>query len=353
MSPQLQKSIPPDVMLANSVPRWALDLLCLDRPPAEGESLVIGRDTFVFDRGVLRNQALLHDANRQVQDTFGYKWNRRDTFESETVRAANRSWLVDRYGDMSEAAWIVQADCAPIVLDAGCGAAFSALELFAHVFDRIRYFGIDISNAIDVARDRVRAVGAREPAFMQSDLARLPIRPGSVDAIFSEGALHHTPSPEASLKELVRLLRPGGLFMFYVYRKKGPIREFTDDFLRERLRDVPPDEAWQRLEPLTRLGKLLGDLDIEIELPESIELLGIPAGRISLHRLFYWHVMKLYYRKEYTLDEMNHVNFDWYTPHYAHRQTPEQVRAWCAESGLSIEREVVELPGITILARRN
>jgi hypothetical protein len=165
--------------------------------------------------------------------------------------------------------------------------------------------------------------------------------------------LHHTPSPEESLKALAQLLRPGGVFMFYVYRKKGPIREFTDDFVRERLRDVPPEEAWRRLEPLTTLGKVLGDLNIEIEIPKTIDLLDIPAGRINLQRLFYWHVMKLYYRQEYNLDEMNHVNFDWYTPLYAHRQTPDQVRAWCADNGLIIEREVVEPPGITILARRN
>ena len=30
-----------------------------------------------------------------------------------------------------------------------------------------------------------------------------------------------------------RHLKPGGRILFYVYRKKGPIREFTDDYVRE------------------------------------------------------------------------------------------------------------------------
>lgn len=339
-------------MTSQDFPAWALDAAGLAEPPAEGQPVNIGDDQFVFEGGILRNSAFLAEKNRQVQDTFGYKWKRRDTFESAAVRDMNRAWLVDRYGDMSKADWIVKASRPPVVLDAGCGAAFSAVELFGPVFDRIRYLGVDISEAVDVARERVREAGGRESAFMQSDLYRLPLRDNSVDAIFSEGVLHHTPSTERALKGLVRFLKPGGLYMFYVYRKKGPIREFTDDYIRGLLKDMRPEEAWAHLHPLTKLGKILGDLDIEIDVPEDIDLLEIPAGRINLQRFFYWHVAKLFYRPDYTLDEMNHVNFDWYTPQYAHRQTAEEVRRWCEESGLRIEREIVELPGITVLARK-
>jgi hypothetical protein len=49
---------------------------------------------------------------------------------------------------------------------------------------------------------------------------------------------------------------------------------------------------------------------------------------------------------------MNHINFDWYAPTNAHRQTPEQVRLWCAQAGLDIEREIVEEAGITVIARK-
>ena len=51
------------------------------------------------------------------------------------------------------------------------------------------------------------------------------------------------------------------------------------------------EDAWDVM-PLTKLGITLGDLDIEVDIPEEIELLEIPAGRINIQRLFYWHVFR-------------------------------------------------------------
>jgi len=107
------------------------------------------------------------------------------------------------------------------------------------------------------------------------------------------------------------------------------------------------------MESLTQLGISLGELDAQIDISKPIDLLGIPAGRIAVQRLFYWHVAKMFYRPDLTLDEMNHINFDWYAPTNARRQSPEEVRTWCAECGLHIEREVIEEAGITIIARKD
>ena len=104
--------------------------------------------------------------------------------------------------------------------------------------------------------------------------------------------------------------------------------------------------------PLSRLGRALGELNVTVDVPEAVELLGIPAGRIDLQRLFYYHVCKAFYRPEMTLDELNHINFDWFAPRNAHRQTPKQVLGWCSELGLAIERERVEPSGITVIARK-
>ena len=58
----------------------------------------------------------------------------------------------------------------------------------------------------------------------------------------------------------------------------------------------------------------------------------------------------MYYRPEYSLDEMNHVNFDWFTPAYAHRQSVEEVSTWCADAGLRIDHINEEDAGITVFA---
>jgi hypothetical protein len=49
---------------------------------------------------------------------------------------------------------------------------------------------------------------------------------------------------------------------------------------------------------------------------------------------------------------MNHVNFDWFAPKNAHRQTAEEVRSWCDALNLTIEHERLEEAGITIIARK-
>jgi arsenite methyltransferase len=61
---------------------------------------------------------------------------------------------------------------------------------------------------------------------------------------------------------------------------------------------------------------------------------------------------KAYYRPELSLEEMNHINFDWYAPRNAFRQTPDEVRAWCCRAGLEIERDTMEEAGITVIARK-
>lgn len=300
--------------------------------------------------GILRATELASAAQDQTSGTFGYKWAKRETFEGEPAKFL-QSWLAEKYGNVTQATWFFANNSNPILLDAGCGAAMSGLALFEPVLDRIRYLGVDVSTAVDVAKARFTERGL-DAAFIQADLNRIPLPENSVDLIFSEGVLHHTDSTRAALAALTRHLKPGGRIMFYVYRRKGPIREFTDDYVREKLQSMTPDQAWDAVMPLSKLGRALGELNIELDVPEAVDLLDIPAGRINLQRLFYWHVFKAFYRPEMSLDEMNHINFDWFAPKNAHRQSVEEVRAWCNELGLSIKLERAEEAGITIIAQK-
>jgi SAM-dependent methyltransferase len=335
---------------AAAPPEWLTALLGVSSL-AEGASFETGGRTFVVRGGIPRSQTARSAQQDHTSATFGFKWNRRESFDSAASRARMREWLVQRYGDVARASWICEHGDRPLLLDAGCGAAWSSLELFGPVLPRVRYLGVDLSDAVEMARERFDERGL-QGCFMQADLNELPLLPGSVDLIFAEGVLHHMPSTEKALKLLALLLKPRGRFLFYVYRRKGPLREFTDDYVRAQLQQLSPTDAWRALEPLTRLGVALGELDEEIDIAEPIEVLGIPAGRLTIQRLFYWHVAKTFYRPDLTFEEMHHINFDWYTPVHAHRQSPDDVRRWCAEACLSIEREVVEDAGITVVARR-
>jgi len=267
------------------------------------------------------------------------------------MRSNLLQWLRQRYGDVAaEDCWNSYGE-QPLLLDAGCGAASPIIELFGDRLSQFRYLGVDISKSVDVAKLRF-AEGGFPGAFMQADMTKIPLPHGSVDVIFSEGALHHTDSTENALSSLSHLLKVGGRLLFYVYRKKGAIREFSDDYIRNRLQQMNQQDAWNAMLPLTQLGKILGDLDVEIEIPNDIDILQIPAGKINLQRLIYWHFCKMYFRPELVMNEMNLINFDWFAPTNAHRHTPEEVRSWCERLGLQIERQVVEESGITVVARK-
>jgi arsenite methyltransferase len=330
---------------------WISDILG-GAPPAEGESVTRHGRTLVGRDGLTRDLELSDAGQKQTGETFAFKWAQRDTYASSTINEAHAAWLNSRYGGRSVLDYLGAQAGAPLVLDAGAGAGFTAKLLFRNEFDRIRYVGADVSNAIDIARETIGTT-ASESFFLQGDLMRLPFAEGSFDIVVSEGVMHHTPSTREALLALAKLVRRDGIFAFYVYAKKAPIREFTDDFIRAQLSGLVPAQAWKALEPLTRLGIALGELKTQVEVPEDVPLLGIKKGPIDVQRLFYWAICKAYYRPEFSFDEMNHINFDWFTPTYSHRQTPEQVTEWCQEAGLLIEHMNVEDAGITAIARRS
>jgi SAM-dependent methyltransferase len=337
------------IAVSETGPDWFASLLGGPLPPEGGEMVARGR-AMTMSRGILRVHNVMSDAQKQTGEAFSYKWGKRDTFEGEVINHVRR-WAFERYGDVARAPWFHEGGDRPILLDAGCGAALTAMVLFDGAFDRMRYLGADLSDAVDVAKVRCGERGF--PAeFLQADLIDLPLPDNAVDLIFSEGVLHHTDDTAMALSRLVRHLKPGGRIMFYVYRRKGPIREFSDDYIRAQLQQMTPEQGWAAMMPLTRLGKILGDLNIQIDVPEPIDLLEIPAGRIDLQRLFYWHVFKAFYQPALTIDQMNHLNFDWYAPKNARRHTVEEVRDWCERLSLVIEREHVEEAGITIIGQK-
>ncbi|MCS6980529.1 MAG: class I SAM-dependent methyltransferase [Flavobacteriales bacterium] len=336
-----------------AVPEWALNLLDCGDIAENATFITKSGEQFIVKGQILRQKAHYSPDQSQTRDAFSFKWGLRNTFDSEASLHRMRTWLFERYGHPSQYPWL--SDSAggekPLILDAGCGAGMSGFEYFTPVWPHIRYVGVDISTAVDVAFQRALERGL-EGLFIQADLQSVPLPQGSVDVIFSEGVLHHTDSTRQAFLALLPLLKKGGYFMFYVYKKKGPIREFTDDYIRGQLQGKTPDEAWKALEPLTRLGIELGKLQVALSVPEPVEILEIPSGTFDLQRFIYWPVAKMFYREDLSFDEMNHINFDWYFPKNAHRHTPEEVRQWCVDSGLVIEHENIQDSGITIVARK-
>jgi SAM-dependent methyltransferase len=284
----------------------------------------------------------------QTGSSFGFKWRQRASYDSPQMRAQSQAWLIARYGFASAAAMCASLSQRRRVLDAGCGSGYSTSLWMSPTWTGPAWLGVDLSSAIDVAQERLGSIPNTH--FVQADLMQLPFEENSFDAIVSEGVLHHTPSTELALKSLVAVLEPGGEIMFYMYRRKGPVREFTDDYIRDIVSPLEPEKAWAMLRSLTKLGQALAELRAEVEVPEDIPYLGIQAGRYDVQRLIYWHFAKMFWNGAFSFEENNHVNFDWYHPRYAHRQSEDEVRRWCAELSLSITHVDVQESGITVRA---
>ncbi len=305
-------------------------------------------DTYAITNGIPRFVLTDDQGQKQTEKSFGYKWQQRDTYDSDQVQAAGQKWLVKRYGFGGVEEMRDFFSGRKRILDAGCGGGYSAALWMNKSWSKAEWVGADISAAIDVAQDRLGRATSKH--FVQADVLQLPFCEASFDTVFSEGVLHHTPSTERALKSAVSVLQEGGEAMFYVYCKKGPIREFTDDYIRGLVAPLDPQDAWEKLRPLTRLAQSLAELHQEIEVPEDIPYLGIKAGRYDVQRLLYWNFAKMFWNESLSFEENHHINFDWYHPRYSHRQTEEEVRRWCDEAKLSITHFDVEESGFTVRA---
>lgn len=316
-----------------------------------GGALVAGDARYPIVDGIPRFVRTEDTGQRQTADSFGYKWARVESYDDGPMAERLRAWQLERYG-LNSATEVRDAFAAhELVLDAGCGSGVSS-SLWLDDGWTGEWIGTDISDAVDVARRRIGHIDGTH--FLQADVLDLPFADGSFGAVFTEGVLHHTPSTERAFHATARLLRPGGELFAYIYRKKAPVREFTDDYVRGLISVLPPEEAWEALRPLTLLGQALAELEVEVDVPADVPQLGIRAGRQDVQRLIYWNFAKLFWNPAWSFEENLHVNFDWYHPTYAHRHTEEEIRTWCADAGLEIVRlHTGEPAAYTVRARRS
>ncbi len=94
------------------------------------------------------------------------------------------------------------------VLDAGCGTGRALPPLRAAVGPTGVVLGADLTPAMLAAA--VAAGRDREGALLLADVAALPLRPECLDAVFAAGLIAHLPHPVENLRELARVVRPGG-----------------------------------------------------------------------------------------------------------------------------------------------
>ncbi|MCK6482676.1 MAG: methyltransferase domain-containing protein [Phycisphaerae bacterium] len=99
------------------------------------------------------------------------------------------------------------------VLDIGCGTGTWAALLYGSRLP-VRVVGLDYSGEMcRKSLRKARHAGAHDLRFINGDSEHLPFRSGSFDLVTCSHSFHHYPHQGVVVREMRRVLRPGGRVM--------------------------------------------------------------------------------------------------------------------------------------------
>jgi ubiquinone/menaquinone biosynthesis C-methylase UbiE len=108
------------------------------------------------------------------------------------------------------------------VLDIACGTGLVSFEAARAVGPRGRVLGIDLSERmIDAAERRARDRRLSNCSFSRMDAETLALPDASFDVVLCALGLMYMPDPEQALREMSRVLRPGGRLSLAVWGERA------------------------------------------------------------------------------------------------------------------------------------
>ena len=131
--------------------------------------------------------------SKKYFDEVAHQWdNMQQSFFSETVRDKAFSAAGVKKGN--------------IAADIGAGSGFITEGLIGK---GLKVIAVDQSEAM-LEEMRKKFSSAKGIEYRLGEAEKLPIPDGGVDYVFANMYLHHVESPPKAIKEMVRILKPGG-----------------------------------------------------------------------------------------------------------------------------------------------
>ena len=101
------------------------------------------------------------------------------------------------------------------VVDIGCGAGMDLLLAAHAVGPRGRAIGVDMTDSMLLKAEAAAAeAGVSNVELRRGDALELPVESGSIDVVISNGVLNLAPDKRRTYSEVLRVLRPGGRFLY-------------------------------------------------------------------------------------------------------------------------------------------
>ena len=148
------------------------------------------------------------------------------------------------------------------VLDVGCGTgvvAITARRAGAVVT------GVDLTpELLAVAKENAAIAAVDDIVWKQGDVENLPFRDGEFDVVLSQFAHIFAPRPEVAIKEMLRVLKPGGLIAFHTWPPEllfGRIFALVSRYMPPAdPKPAPPSQWGDPTIVLQRLGSAVRDV---------------------------------------------------------------------------------------------
>jgi len=107
------------------------------------------------------------------------------------------------------------------VLDCGIGSGTLSIALNSILPERLNYCGIDLSGEILARAGVEMRQAALTPELRQADILSIPYADASFDFVMAAHVLEHLPEPQHALREMVRVLKPGGMLFVCLTRRSN------------------------------------------------------------------------------------------------------------------------------------
>ena len=311
----------------------------------EGYLICSKNHEFVISYGVPK---LVIDKEKNFEKTesaFSSKWKTfNKSYHNKKWYDSQKQWFLDRFGWKNFSNFKKFLSKCDYILDAGTGVGNSAHWFSINKSSTV--FAIDASDSVIFANKKYGKI--HNIHFLQADIRQLPFKKNFFDFICSDQVLHHTKDTKTSFENLVKFLKKRGLISIYVYKKKGPIREFSDDYLRKIMVEKSEKECLEFSESMAKLGKILTKINKKITIPEDIPTLQIKSGTYDIQRFIYWNFIKCWWSHDVPFAQSVATNFDWYYPKFAFRHSPDEVKSWFKLQNLKVTHYQEIESGISI-----
>lgn len=189
-----------------------MDFIC----PATKSKLTLKNDYYISAEGlkyiVVNNIPRFVNQNNYAR-SFGLQWNR---FRKTQLDSYTGTTLTeDRLRGICKGNLNVFSG--KDVLEIGCGAGRFTEIMLKH---KAKIWSVDLSNAVEA--NYKNFCENENYHVLQADLYSLPFNENCFDVVTCIGVIQHTVSPELTIKELAKYVKPGGILLIDHYAKDYP-----------------------------------------------------------------------------------------------------------------------------------